>query len=230
VPLVPTSGARFAPLGAVKIPGTGDHGAHETDPLVIDAVLADVVRILDAARLPYVTIGGTASWVHGRPRSSGDIDLLVRPSDAPRALETLAEHGFDTERTDEHWLYKAFRDNVLVDVLFRSSGDIFLDDTMLERSRLAEFRGTALRLIAPEDLLVIKALAHREETPRHWYDALAVIARSELDWDYVVERARKGPRRVLSLLVYATSVDLLVPAEPIRQLYESVYGGGDSGA
>jgi hypothetical protein len=93
-----------------------------------------------------------------------------------------------------------------------------------------QFRGTALRLIAPEDLLVIKALAHREETPRHWYDALAVIARSELDWEYVVERARKGPRRVLSLLVYATSVDLLVPAEPIRHLYESVFGSGDSGA
>jgi len=211
--------------GGVKIPGTGDHGEHETDPVVIDAVLADVVRILDSARLPYVTIGGTASWVHGRPRSSGDIDLLVRPSDAPRALEALAEHGFDTELTDEHWLYKAFRDNVLVDVLFRSSGDIFLDDEMLARSRVESFRGLRLRLVPAEDLLVIKALAHREDTPRHWYDALGIIAASDLDWDYVLRRARKGPRRVLSLLVYATSVDLHVPEGAIRRLFHSVFDG-----
>ncbi len=189
----------------------------------------EIVRILESAEIPYLTIGGTASWIHGRQRSSGDIDLFVRPSDAPRVLETLGSHGFETERTDEHWLYKAFRDNVLVDILFRSSGDIFVDDEMFARSSVVEFRGCRLRLIAPEDLLVIKALAHREDTPRHWYDALGVIAASDLDWEYVVRRARKGPRRILSLLIYATSVDLLVPAGPIRSLFSSVFEDGEAG-
>jgi hypothetical protein len=32
---------------------------------------------------------------------------------------------------------------------------------------------------------------------------------------------------VLSLLIYATSVDLLVPAEPVRRLFEIVFGEPD---
>jgi hypothetical protein len=36
----------------------------------------------------------------------------------------------------------------------------------------------------------MKALAHLEEAPRYWHDALGIIAASELDWDYLVRRAR----------------------------------------
>jgi hypothetical protein len=36
----------------------------------------------------------------------------------------------------------------------------------------------------------------------------------------------KGPRRVLSLLVYAQSEDLVVPSATIARLFESIYGDG----
>ena len=72
--------------------------------------------------------------------------------------------------------------------------------------------------------MVVKALAHDEESPRHWYDALGVIACGGLDWDYLVRRAAKGPRRVLSLLLYATSVDLVVPRSAIARLYAVAFG------
>jgi hypothetical protein len=72
-------------------------------------------------------------------------------------------------------------------------------------------------------MVVMKALAHDEETPRHWHDALAIVAGRPLDWTYLVHRARKGPRRVLSLLLYALSNDLLVPAEPIRRLHALLF-------
>ena len=68
----------------------------------------------------------------------------------------------------------------------------------------------------------IKAIVHDEETPRHWHDALAIIANGGLDWDYFVRRASKGARRVLSLLLYAVSVDLIVPVEVMRQLAQMV--------
>jgi hypothetical protein len=47
---------------------------------------------------------------------------------------------------------------------------------------------------------------------------VAIIAKRELDWDYLLDRARRGPRRMLSLLLYAQSVDLAVPDRVIRRL------------
>ena len=43
-------------------------------------------------------------------------------------------------------------------------------------------------------------------------------------------RARFAARRVLSLLIYAQSEDLLVPDAAIRSLYDEIYGDGNDGA
>jgi hypothetical protein len=95
---------------------------------------------------------------------------------------------------------------------------------MLARAEIREFKGTTFPVISPEDLLVIKAVAASEHSPHHWFDALAVIARCEIDWEYVVSRARTaGPRRVLSLLLYAESNDQAIPIEPIRDLLGQLY-------
>lgn len=186
-------------------------------------VLGEAVDALERAGLPYALIGGVASSGFGRPRSTRDIDLFVKPEDAPRALDLLAETGFRAERTDPRWLFKAFKHDIMVDIIFRSTGNIYLDDEMLGRAVRHEFHGHAARFIPPEDLLIMKAVVHDEAGPRHWHDALAVIASRELDWDYLIRRAQRAPRRVLSLLVYAHSLDLLVPNRVIRALVEQVY-------
>ena len=122
------------------------------------------------------------------------------------------------------WLYKAWKDGVLVDVIFRSSGEVYLDDEMVKRAVEGDCRGTPMRMISPEDLLVIKAVATAEHGSHHWYDALGIIARNPIDWSYLVERARQaGPRRVLSLLLYAESNDMAVPAEAVEELFAIVH-------
>lgn len=183
------------------------------------AVLDDVTALLDEHGYPYVFMGGIASAAVGRPRLTHDIDLFVRPDDAREVLAALEKAGFDTEEKFPHWLFKAFKRGLLVDIIFRSSGDIYLDEEMLGRAPTMNFKGRQLPLIPPEDLMVMKALVHEEHMPRHWHDALAIVASSDLDWEYVVRRARRGPRRVLSLLLYAQSNDLLVPAWVIRKLF-----------
>jgi predicted nucleotidyltransferase len=185
-------------------------------------VLREAVQALEEHEVPYVLIGGIASTILGRPRWTRDLDLLVRHEDALRSLDALARAGFSTQRTDPFWLYKAIKQGVLVDVIFRSTGDIYLDDEMLARSRVEEFKGQPVRVLAPEDLLVIKAVVHDEKTPRHWYDALGIIGHSDLDWDYLLRRARRAARRVLSLLLYAQSNDLLVPQAVVRELFEMI--------
>lgn len=184
-------------------------------------VLEESMRALRGADVPFLLIGSIGSAVFGRDRGAEDIDVFVRPVDAERALEVLDRHGFRTKVEYEHWLYKAFKHGVLVDVIFRSWRDILLDDEMLRRSRTMSFRGLDVPMAPPEDLIVMKAVAASEDTPRYWYDAIAMIGQAELDWDYLITRAHQyGARRILSLLLFATSVDLVVPPERIQALYD----------
>jgi predicted nucleotidyltransferase len=198
-------------------------GREVDEGLFLD-VLRDAISALEDKDIPYLLMGGISSATFGRPRGTNDIDLFVRPESARTTLEALAAAGFTTDETDPLWLFKGFKHDILVDVIFRSSGDIYLDDEMLARARVVDIQGCAARVIAPEDLLIIKALAADEHIPHHWHDALGVITGSDLDWDYLVSRARRfGARRVLSLLLYAQSNDMGVPVRPVRTLFDSIF-------
>jgi predicted nucleotidyltransferase len=193
------------------------------DDEAMQAALADVVTAVESASIDYVLMGGLGSAKLGRPRTTDDIDLFVRPEDAHRTLDVLTAAGFETDEHDPTWLFKAWKHGVLVDVIFRSSGDIYLDDEMVARGVEHEHAGVRPRIIAAEDLLVIKAAAAAESVPQHWYDALAIIARTDIDWDYLLRRARNSPRRVLSLLLYADSIDVAIPREVVEALLALVY-------
>ena len=195
----------------------------EDDPVL--AVLDRTLEVVRSAGIPFLVIGEIGSALWGRDRGTNDIDLFVRPEMSPRVLELLGDAGFETRVVYEHWLSKAHLDGVDVDIIYRASRDILLDDEMLERASRVTYRGRPIPVAAPEDLLVMKAGATREDTARYWYDALGILSSAPLDWDYLVRRARQhGPRRVLSLLLFATSVDLVVPQAPIKELFAAVSG------
>src|SRR6266568_4408611 len=140
-----------------------------------------------------------------------------------RADETFGRVLREADETDPVWIYKAFKDDVMVDVIFMVMGGIYLDDEMQSRSVERDYQDLRLRLPSPEDQIVIKAIVHREETSRHWFDALAILGRAQLDWSYLTRRGRVGARRLLALLIYAQSADILVPTWVIRRLYEEIY-------
>ncbi len=187
-------------------------------------VLDEARSVLDGLEIPYMSIGGIASSVWGRARWTHDIDFFVRPEDAARVLEALESAGFDTREEYPHWLYKAFKEDVLVDVIFRSTRDILMDDEMVRRVVLTDFRGRTLPVAPPEDVVVMKAIASGEDTPRYWYDALAIIANTpDMDWEYLLRRARQhGARRIMSLLLYAQSNDQVVPPQVVAELFETI--------
>jgi predicted nucleotidyltransferase len=192
----------------------------EPDDRAFRCALEDLGAALAEQSFRVLVMGGVGSASHARPRPTDDIDLFVHPEDADALLDHLGRCGFEVARTDPTWLFKAVRHGVLVDVIFRSTGDIYVDDEMLRRGQDREFKGVRLPLVSPEDLILIKAVAAAEHAPHHWYDALGIIARCDLDWDYLVNRSRRlAPRRVLSLLLYAESNDLAVPGTAVESLF-----------
>lgn len=189
---------------------------------VISPILNDVVHTLKKAGIAYLFGGGLAAKCFGRERRTKDIDLFVRPENADPLLSALEKAGFKTQKTDPKWLYKAKKDDIPIDIIFKSAGNIFLDDETFKRATQMEFMGSSINILPPEDLIVMKALATGEFTPNHWYDALDVIKSTPIDWDYLTRRAKHGPRRILSLLFFAQSIDLPVPdraALSITQTY-----------
>jgi len=184
------------------------------------SVLSDVVECL--ADISFAVLGGVASAAYGRPRWTKDIDIFLRGEDADAALTALADAGFETERTNPSWIFKGFRDGVMVDVIFKVKSDVYFDDEMAARTQLIEFAEVEIPVLSPEDIIVTKAIAADEEAPWHWYDALGVIATTDLDWAYLVSRARKSPNRILSLLHFALSIDLPVSVTAIRSLHDSI--------
>ncbi len=205
------------------------------DDATFASVLREAVETVEKAGFPFLVLGGLASSLVGRVRWTHDIDFLVRPEDALDVLEALRGAGFTTEETDPVWIYKAFKDDIMVDIIFMVMVGIYLDDDMrahsIERhvalpSPSGGVKGAGsllIRIPSPEDQIVIKGIVHREETSRHWFDALAILGRAELDWNYLLRRARVGARRILALLIYAQSSDILVPTWVIRRLYEEIY-------
>jgi Icc-related predicted phosphoesterase len=189
-------------------------------------VLDQAVEALERKSITHMLIGGIPAAYYGLPRWSHrgeDIDLLVKPEEANRALASLAEAGFDTEKTDPNWIFKAVRKGVMVDLIFRVMDSQYLDDEMLDRSGVEQFHGRTLRMVSPDDLVIMLALSNEEQIPQHWENALGIVAYSNLDWRYLVKRGREaGPWRVLSLLSYALSNDLLVPRRAIAELARAV--------
>jgi hypothetical protein len=58
--------------------------------------LNEFIRSLNSNNVEYVIVGGYAQAYHGRPRFTGDIDILIRPSaeNAARLQSALSEFGF----------------------------------------------------------------------------------------------------------------------------------------
>ncbi len=195
-----------------------DEKQRQHDHTEMEAALIRAAGVLDEAGIDYAVMGGLASAAVGRARHTHDVDLFVRREDALPGLEALGRAGFRTERTDDEWLYKAFWGDVLIDLIFESSGGIHFDEEMRRRRRPIAVHNRKLPAIPPEDLVVIKALAHKEHTPRHWFDALAVIEAGDLDYEYLARRARVNPGRVASLLLYARASGCDVPEQQLREL------------
>src|SRR5687768_18491537 len=57
--------------------------------------------------IPYLLGGSLAFWAHGGPERRKDLDFMVKPEDAERALQALEAEGMSPEKPAHGWPYKA---------------------------------------------------------------------------------------------------------------------------
>lgn len=169
------------------------------------AIGHEACRVLTQAGIPNLVGGGVAVWAYGRRRYTKDMDLFIPPRIPLVALDALGKHGFHTRETDASWLYKAIKQDVLVDIIVWTTGNIRVNEETFERSRAAQIDGLTFTLMGPEDVLFRKILSHKEER-RDWYDGLSMLARpfAAFDWEYFLRLVGTTyARRTLSFLFYA---------------------------
>jgi len=166
----------------------GDHSFES-----IEATLKRTVAALRDAGIPFMLGGSLASWARGGPETRKDLDFIVKPEDAERALEVLAEAGMRPERPPEEWLFKAWDGELLVDLIFEPRG-IRVEDETIERADELHVLGITIPVIAVEDLMTTKLMSIGEHSVD--YSSVLLIARAlreQIDWAALRRRTASSP-------------------------------------
>ncbi len=132
--------------------------------------LLGVVKALNAAKIPYALCGGLAVGVHGYPRATEDIDLLIVAEDLDTAKKVLRGCGFTLESGRIPLGIKAGKPRDLYRVSKVIDNELLMVDFMLisadleeawKRREALEWRGEALWIVTRKDLLRMKKDAGR---------------------------------------------------------------------
>jgi hypothetical protein len=161
-------------------------------------LLRSVINVLDAAGVPYMVTGSTASSAQGPPRSTHDIDIVValKPDAIQALLDAYPPPAFFLDRTT---IEEALQNQSMFNLLAIEEGekvDFWLltddpfDHARFARRRLADVDGLRFFLSSPEDTILAKLRWSKLSggSEKQFRDALRVyeIQYGALDLDYLV--------------------------------------------
>jgi len=140
-------------------------------PQELGSLLAPLIalqRLLERFDDQGIIIGGVAASILGQPRLTADVDamMLLSVDELPRLIEVATEEGFVPRISDAEEFARLHR----VLLLHHPESGINIDITLgilpfeveaVERSVLYQTQSIAIRLPTPEDLIIMKAVAHR---------------------------------------------------------------------
>jgi len=165
-----------------------DVGAEELFLKVRDA--------LEVVGIPYMVTGSFVSAVHGVPRATHDIDVVIAPTaqQLRPLIERFSEFGYYAELEDaREALQHKSQFNVIdeqgiwkVDFIIRKDRPFSVAE--FGRRRITTILGTPVYAATPEDILIAKLeWAKMAESERQMRDAIGIITiqGDRLDTDYV---------------------------------------------
>jgi hypothetical protein len=159
----------------------------------IEASLKKAVAALREADVPFLLAGSLAVWARGGPETRHDLDFVIKPEDADRALAVLGEAGMRPEKPPEEWLHKAWDGEMLIDLIFAPRG-LEVTDEVIERGELLHVVGITIPVMAIEDVLATKLMAlHEHELDYTSLLRIARAVREQIDWGSLRTRTRGSP-------------------------------------
>ncbi len=127
---------------------------------------------LSTANVPYAVCGGVAVAIHGYPRFTRDIDLLILPEDKRRALEVAEQRQFIFESGRMPMGEANVSDWEIVRVSKVAGNDLLSLDLLLvgpsiqsvwDSRGTAAFHGRQIPVVSREGLKKLKLLAGRKQ-------------------------------------------------------------------
>jgi hypothetical protein len=171
-------------------------------------------------RVPFALGGSYALWAYGGPEPEHDVDLVVPETAVPAAKESLAAAGFEVEQPPEDWLFKAYLDGDLVDVLFRLGG-VEVNQDLIDSAAEMELLGLRMPVLPPTPIMIAKLRSLSE----HYCDFGALLpvfraVREQLDW-LAVGAASEGHPFAEAFLFLLDRLGILDAAAPVADLSDS---------
>ena len=166
---------------------------------IFDSLLDAMKRAAALLRdhdVEFVLAGSLAVYARGGPETNHDVDFVLSPAEAERALGILEAAGFRGERPPEGWLYKVFDENdAMIDLIFSPNGaDADTVANIVTHADVIEVYAIKMRVMSATDVLASKLLALRE----HYvdYEPALEVARSlreQIDWPVLWDRTHNSP-------------------------------------
>jgi len=159
----------------------------------LQPTLKKAAAALERDGVAYVLGGSLACWARGGPAVAGDLDFMVRPEDAERALAALVREGMREERPPEQWLLKAWDGDCMVDIIFDAAG-LPINDEVFARAECLDVAAMRIPVMALEDVMTTMLWAMNERSLD--YEHVVQFARSlreQIDWAEVRARTADSP-------------------------------------
>ena len=163
--------------------------------------LAKLIAKLENSGIPYMISGSLGSSLHGEPRATNDIDLVIAPTVAQlnSFIQSLSTDYYVSPEAAQ----EAFRNRSMFNVIDHQTG--WKADLLIRKDRafsLEEFGrrisanilGVEVTVVSPEDAILSKLEWSKEsESELQFRDALgiAVVQWDNLDRDYLRKWARE---------------------------------------
>jgi hypothetical protein len=212
--------------------GVAQAVSHEhSDPRAAD-VYREILWHLREAGIPYL-VGGTYALEHhaGLVRDTKDLDLFVRRADWSRISDALAPERITCELVFSHWLGKAHRNGLVVDMIFAGgNGLVEVSDDWFTHAVPSFVLDVPVHLVTAEDMIWSKAFVMERER-FDGADVLHIIRHSgaTLDWSALLRRfgahaAVLLAHVVLFLFVYPGHRDV-IPQGVLEELWRRACEG-----
>jgi hypothetical protein len=170
--------------------------------LLYRCIFSEATRL----RIPFAIGGGLAAMVYAdHPRDTKDIDLYVQPKDREAMIKVVLDAGlsdyFDRNPYDRNWIFRSFRDDSIVDVMWAMANQRAQVDPEWLNGPSVSIGGLSVRLVRPEETLWSKLYVLQKDRC-DWPDAINMLSgmAADLDWAHLMRRTAEDTPLLAALV------------------------------